>query len=337
MFDEFHGWSTSADGVRVLRTTHGPTSWQEVTPPHTASSSSDSSYIHTATFLDMQHAWVVWPITTMRGGILITRTLDGGDTWQHITLSIQNAIVRQISFLTPQIGWLLLERNNPHQHASELELLQTRDGGATWTPASRPDTRANKQNIPNGLKSSFSFISPSTGWLIGSALYCKTQDGGQTWQKQTLPFPLKRHEHITIHSPIFLNKQDGILPVSFVIPGTAILNLYLTHDGGNTWQRTTPIPGIATALATLGPRSIWAAGLTNQGVELYVTQDSALSWKRTSFTPQRPLTSIAQLQFATPQKGWLLAYAQSETVLYQSFDGGNSWQLVIPILQQPLT
>lgn len=71
-------------------------------------------------FADPEHGWVV-------DGSVLHTTRDGGKTWTTLTPSGAWQPLRQVDFVSPEVGWALEETG--------LELWKTVDGGATWTKA----------------------------------------------------------------------------------------------------------------------------------------------------------------------------------------------------------
>src|SRR5262249_40896913 len=111
------------------------------------------------------------------------------------------------------------------------------------------DTRG---TIPlNGTGKGISFLNASTGWMTAYAggltnffwLYV-TRDGGATWHHQALPRPPgETAAEFALVPPVFFNANDGIMTVSVgTMSGDPYVEVYVTHNGGETWQSTTPAP-----------------------------------------------------------------------------------------------
>jgi photosystem II stability/assembly factor-like uncharacterized protein len=65
----------------------------------------------------MNHGWVT-------DGDVLYVTTDGGSHWTTIPPTPPFANVKQIDFVSPQLGWAV----------TPTSLLKTEDGGSTWTP-----------------------------------------------------------------------------------------------------------------------------------------------------------------------------------------------------------
>ena len=142
-------------------------------------------------------------------------------------------------------------------HHASTQISST--GGST-IPAPRPSappTTAPPFPVPVGpaggplppgfTPASVTFVSPSTGWALGSApcstppctSVARTSDGGRTWvgipAPRTVLQDLPGAANAGVSTIRFANRLDG---------WAFGAELWATHDGGGTWHRVT-IPGVA--------------------------------------------------------------------------------------------
>lgn len=152
-------------------------------------------------------------------------TADGGQTWsQHefpylvASFFFHGNAVWVVSLHAP-------ERNNA--------IFRSRDGGLTWDEIEVPDTMS--RSFDSLDKEDLFFVDEQRGWLINARGVYRTDDCGNSWEKQRLP---KRQ--IQIKSLCFLNEQEGWAA------GWRVLNeresefdaiLLHTTNGGGTWQQ----------------------------------------------------------------------------------------------------
>ncbi len=207
MFDANDGWA--ATPTSVLKTTDGGQHWTDVTPvdweplpvsPTADSSASEDTGITTATFLDMDHAWIVSetlptssiptpnigsPVTTATTTVSlppqtfpvsIRATVDGGKTWMDAeTFTVKNlAQVYPPYFINDSDGWLEMAVSGESSASTQSQnkpggdtvyVVHTTDGGITWVPFF---TRGVK--LPGeGLKDGFSMNPDCTNEGIPSA------------------------------------------------------------------------------------------------------------------------------------------------------------------------
>ncbi len=176
MFDANNGWA--ATPTSVLQTTDGGQHWTDVTPvdweplpvsPTADSSASEDTGITTATFLDMDHAWIVSetlptssiptpnigsPVTTATTTVSlppqtfpvsIRATVDGGKTWMDAeTFTVKNlAQVYPPYFINDSDGWLEMAVSGESSASTQSQnkpggdtvyVVHTTDGGITWAP-----------------------------------------------------------------------------------------------------------------------------------------------------------------------------------------------------------
>lgn len=352
MFDATNGWATTFDGMHVLHTSKGVLHWQDVTPKRFAQSNSQGP-LEAADFMDALQAWVVFsPSPTASSSssppqLVVARTSDGGQTWQETTIVPQtSAFARQITFLTPQLGWLLLSEGAA-LGSEGVEVLRTTDGGATWqTMARTSNTTPNRPgSLPfAGVKSGISFISPTTGWITGmmEGLY-QTQDSGTTWYRQSLPLPdtlpPATQTYLTGTGPLLtFDGGEGIFPVELGLSdGRVIPELYRTNDGGQTWQAAGTLPAWPDAITFLNRQEGWAAGVQQHKLLLsYAIFVGDYTWKTYSEALPPSVTRITDLNFAANgTTGWIIGETNEgqSTLLLQTTDRGQTWREVQPLLE----
>lgn len=170
-----------------------------------------------------QSGWV------LREGRLLS-TNDTGSSWRDLTPTDgQAGPLLAAEFLDEQQGWLVRQAPEPEQ-PNIIEVLRTRDGGASWESFIVP--------LAGGLSDQpiaeayLDFSNPDTGFLAlklqsGSSFSLgrlfATIDGGQTWEERSLP----------LGEPVaFLDAEQG-----WTAGGPAGDQLYRTLDGGHTWQQ----------------------------------------------------------------------------------------------------
>ncbi|MCX7955189.1 MAG: YCF48-related protein [Bacteroidales bacterium] len=131
----------------------------------------------------------------------------------------------------------------------------------------------------NGFSaSSMDFINPTTGWVVGSNVWCngncsniyKTTNGGQTW------YPLNFPYYSLLGNVDFLNENFGVVCSEAGV-------VYKTNDGGQTWQNISPFFGTFTSVKIVNNDVIYLTGYKSLGggnTKDYIlkTTNSGLSW-----------------------------------------------------------
>jgi hypothetical protein len=220
-------------------------------------------------------------------------------------------------------------------HAESSSSSARRSASAGGLPAPAP--------VPGNFRpTSVTFVGTDTGWVIGQALtpgHCATQfctsvartdDAGKTWAGVPAPFTGAADGATGVSQVRFLNLDDG---------WAFGPELYVTHNGGQTWTLVKTSGQRVTDLETVGNR-VFAlfASCTGSGdnfagdctsFTLYSSPAASSDW-----TPVGPSTSgltdgavnEAASLVLTGSRGFLLAPGGA---LYAGpVDGSGAWKLV---------
>jgi len=334
MVDAFNGWAVGSS--YLLRTNDGGVTWYNVTMPGVAS-------IGNAYFQNANKAWVMAILAEGNLGVIL-RTMDGGHSWT--VYDILPFSGGYIQFINDANGFVLSgQPSGMFKHA--VDLYQTTDGGATWVRkyTNNPLDPSAGTSLPfGGNKSSMTFRDTLRGWvggespLVGSAYFYRTNDGGTTWSLQTLTLPAGYAlAPIIPGAPKFFNANDAVLPVWMSLDVGRDLYIYVTHDGGTTWTRSTSFArqGWNADFVSVNDGFSW-----NAGGYLQVTHNAGASWTQVASNVNFG-DNIPSLDFVSTTTGWLLHNHVTDDVtgtvstsLYRTIDGGKTWTLLSPN-QQP--
>lgn len=348
------GWGLGGldgDGYAgLLRTTDGGHSWVDVTPPEPGLGKPARTHGFRSAqtfFWDQERAWIIY-FDTPR----VWRTGDGGRTWQasqplplagteegdEFTDEYLGPMALQ--FIDLRNGWLAVNEAQGMMHG-DLELLRTRDGGATW------------EHIHHGSILSFrglAFLDERIGWISdGEAEFSaealeQTHDGGRTWEVVTSLGGAPAESMFA--------RCRALCPVQFlqVLPSrTAVMvvfrkafdyefeppsALYVSADGGATWEER-QLPESPTSLVLIDPQRGWL--LDGYGGKLFATEDGGLGW-----TEVRQVGWDGRLNFISDRLGWAVAWPAEDgepwyqdlegRALLRTADGGRSWEQLQPRL-----
>ncbi|HEX9131082.1 MAG TPA: hypothetical protein VF844_02195 [Ktedonobacteraceae bacterium] len=326
MIDTMTGWALSE--LAVLRTTDGGIHWKNVSPPNITLTRNSIAEFSTASMV-----WVAIP-QAQATSTQILHTIDGGTTWQQS--AIPAAFPRQITFIDAQHGWILAGWRQMGGAAEAVSVFRTTDGGKSWTrvaDALFADTTPPGHLPYGGQKSGIRFLDASTGWVTGTVfvpglswLYI-THDGGSSWYQQNLLKPPGLPAaQLSIISPTFFSTVDGLLPVIFSDIATdnrIASNIYVTHDGGKTWQSTALLPAGPGVFDFVDMQHGWAS----DGSVLYMTSDGGNHWIKLS--PNDSFKHISLLDFVSSTIGWAISSAPSmPSFLLKTMDGGRTWTTI---------
>lgn len=345
LFNESTGWALqsfltpSTTGYyydverKVLRTTQGFQSWQDVSPlPF-----QEKTELRKVFFLNANSAVAIfyrnflpYQANTELTGV---RTSDGGRTWQvgetmRFTCCLRSPA--QVEMLDVNYGWMMAEDDGA-MGSSSLAFFRTMDGGLQWEKVYDTVDRIqiDSQSAIFAVSNPFSNSGFSSN-DFNTALYAtgrlfRSEDGGKSWQQSNIPIPPSKSDldvkagmgkyepYVTI--PQFWTKKDGVmvgryyteLQIPPAIPtGIPISEfLYYTHDGGKTWtfSRSPARTGSPFFLnSTIG----WYLGKSDPGptmpTQLYQTTDGGQSWTQILSDCPLPLGSV--IHFINAQVGY---------------------------------
>jgi photosystem II stability/assembly factor-like uncharacterized protein len=322
MLDAENGWAVVEGGV--ARTTDGGTTWHNASPTGLGDTSADSF------FLDSANAW----LTLMGADPFIGKlyhTTDGGATWNSVEVPFGGG---SLYFVDVQNGWELIGLSAGMSHEA-VAIYRTSDGGATWSKVFTDDPGApgSSDSLPLvGDKNGITALDPEHGWVTGSQpssdfiyIYA-SQDGGATWAHQETAFPTGYSGAMAnTDLPVFFGASEAVLPVRLYADNVAA-DFYVSHDAGQTWSATTPVAqGGHMSAASATDFFVWDGGSA-----LNASHDAGISWS--SVTPNINIKdSMVSMQFVDASTGWVLTSdASSHRTLYQTSDGGATWNILIP-------
>jgi photosystem II stability/assembly factor-like uncharacterized protein len=352
------GWALGGyDGElypRVLHTEDGGHSWRDVTPPEPEL----SQLVESGSFanakleaLDGTKAWVIY-----RNIGRVWRTSDGGASWAASqTLPLQGTeegdsffdnylAPLTLTFVDPQVGWLTVNEAWAMMHG-DLEVLRTRDGGATWEHIYHRSIYSYSDMI---------FLDARTGWIsdgdVGFGIQAleRTGDGGFSWEVVS--------DLSGISSNAMFAACEAVCPAPYLRafpPRTVLLGvfrsgydmgfeqydaLYVSTDRGATWEERRLPESFGphfTSLAFADPQHGWL--LDGYAGTLHRTLDGGQTW-----TELRQGTWGGRLNFISDNLGWAVAwnrdrgepnyYALQGRVLLRTLDGGSTWEQLMPQL-----
>jgi hypothetical protein len=269
-----------------------------------------------ATTSDSGHSWSIAPVTIP--------DLDPS----AMTLSDSGCV----DFVDPLHGWLNLKLVSGAAFHLGL-LLQTTDGGKTWTRASGG----------SGTGGDILFVSPHKGWVTSGDEIFATRDGARSWQRFSLEAPVQAGpaKNPTYGLPAFVDKERGFLPVTYsgVSGADSALVLFETTDGGSDWHVDRVVPGLkGRSIGQMVPFAIVDSVLV--AAEASARTHLKLMLAAPGLKPVasdaeilQPDSGILEISFTDPRSGWALvvdAYNRN-TRLLRTSDGGSTWVDVGPV------
>lgn len=232
-------WASGTEGT-VLRTTDGGHTWKSVGPP----SSTTSPDVSELEFRDIA-AWsasqaVVLSIGTGNSS-RIYATSDGGLTWDlAFTNGEPAAFYDCIAFATPQHGMAMSDPVD-----GKVRLLETRDGGASWTVVD-PKGMAPAQVGEAGFAASGTCIATAAGrWYVatGGVDPGRVFRSGDGYHWDVSNASIAGGEGAGVFSVQFRDARHGIaVGGNYSLPDGAVDNAAWSDDGGVSWTPAASFP-----------------------------------------------------------------------------------------------
>ncbi|HEX7957291.1 MAG TPA: YCF48-related protein [Pyrinomonadaceae bacterium] len=211
-----------------------------------------------------------------------------------------------LTFVTPEHGWAL----------TPSQLLETTDGGATWT------TRLESEEAERSF-GSLLFVNPATGFIVGTqskgraytVMILRTNDGGATWQEQQADVAPEDDLRASprLHSISFCDSNTG-----WAVGEGLILH---TSDGGQSWetQRRGNKEERLFSVACESSERAWAVG--QQGLVVQTT-DGGRNWDRQSVGID---ATFVRVRFFGDD-GWIMGGRGGQGALLHKRAGEVKWE-----------
>jgi photosystem II stability/assembly factor-like uncharacterized protein len=281
---------------------------------------------------------------TASGGLW--KSADGGTTWNPIfddqpVHSIGSIAIDQDN---PDVIWVGTGEGNPRNSQNAGDgVFRSMDGGRTWTRVGLRGTRSIHRLLihPDNSDIAYAGAQGATWGPTAERGVYKTTDGGATWE-QILFVNDTTGVADLVMDPQNPNKLIAAMwqyqrwPHYFESGGPGS-GLYMTFDGGDTWDELTPEDGlppkpwgrIGLAIAPSDPSRVYAY-VESEDNALYRSDDGGHSWQPINSDMDeiggRPFY-YADLRVDPANENRL--YSLHSIVTY-SVDGGESFETLVP-------
>jgi photosystem II stability/assembly factor-like uncharacterized protein len=237
------------------------------------------------------------------------RTLDSGATWSEVSQAIRsgaqdpNPPYAQLLFCDSLHG-LTWDHIPAEEGPGQFVIGRTEDGGRTWSRISPP--------WDENQDSRFSIGPGGTIWGLNVFLW-NSRNGGKDWAK-VAGGPIRNYWQVH-----FQDRNRGVAAVASQTDYQYGENIYLTRDGGRTWN---PHPDLASlAISSLhfaDARHGFAVG--DSGLVLK-SSDGGEKWTPLP-TPSRAMLSSVYFCDSATGMGW------GSNSMFLTTDAGSTWSRV---------
>jgi photosystem II stability/assembly factor-like uncharacterized protein len=323
------GWTAANEALHI--THDGGKSWADITPPGAAGTCC------AVFFLDRNNGWAGGAWSPDSRTLLIYRTRNAGASWSRIGVAgpslTSGPCCPTLDFTDEQHGWLVYRDSTP-DGAEVGVLLQTIDGGATWTQLPLLPAVPVRRAFIGDL--AVHFVDTSRGWFVGTdsagaeRLYL-TRDGGSHWSVQALP-------GVANDNPLYpgMPAALGRLMIEPITLQSGRVFADASTDGGVSWHVDPKFSVVLPPPGTVGaPSGYQAPTFVGHGVvALFVGPTLELNdgtgWK--TIHPSGLVGQVDYVEFANARVGWALTYHNcgdtcgvTQFLLMKTTDGGQTW------------
>jgi photosystem II stability/assembly factor-like uncharacterized protein len=260
--------------------------------------------------------------------VTVWHTDNGGQTWKRATLPItenwEQSSSALMNFIDEKNGFVFLaSREGENRNYS---IYSTSDGGNQWTRV------AEVTGLGFFTQRGFSFLDSHNGWIATGNKLMHTTDGGKNWTAMsiTLPSAYNQYRCYLDIAPQFFgtDPQVGFLQVPISSSQGSLVLLYVTRDGGKTWNPSGEnVVSDSEEMKIIDDHTVYMLSRkkakNNFKYQLYLTENAGQTWtlKREFDIPS--LQNLYTWQFLNLSDGWISdAYPGK---VFATHDGGLTW------------
>ena len=239
-------------------------------------------------------------------GAEVWETTDGGGNWTQIYM--RGATVGYTDIAELPNGRLVMA-------STDGDLLHSEDQGHTWTNTTRSPGDEDRIDLYH-----VRHLANGGGFGVGnSAEWLRTQDGGESWQREptpqgAIPYELEFWE-------------DGLLGITMAVGDGAFVSK--TTDGGDTWSPrmvSSNFLGAIAGIAFVKEHTVYLA-YTGSGPErVFRSTDAGDTWEPRSHGIPPNAETIRCISFVDESVGYIAGgFFDATGSIMKTTDGGSCW------------
>lgn len=252
----------------------------------------------------------------------IYRTVNGGVTWEGVQTLFTESWFNDLFFPSKNIGYAC-GGTAFGSHTSCV--AKTIDGGQTWDSLT--------SNEFGYEFTSLFFVNDTLGYFVGES-FVKTTDGGKTFSKIPIPFSTNQVAP-TLQAVYFLDSNTGLVSTREYINATKTrYRIARTTNGGLSWTTAHIDSSVSDGAAKNIHAITFKDALNGYAVgpngTLLITADGGVTWMKSSIINDS--THLSDIGFSPDpligyMVGWKSNGSSTEGRIYQTIDGGLTWNI----------
>lgn len=298
--DNLNGWFVTEDGL-MLQTTDGGFTWTQRQRGLGAS-------LEDVTIAPNGRGVAVGE----NGAVLVTD--DFGEHWRI------RPIVHGPGGISTDMSDLAQTDSNLYAISEPGLVYRSEDEGDSWTLLD------GSPYFPNTIMYKLDFPTEQTGFMFGRSydfgLVYRTEDGGETWQEMMV---WEDQEALQLDAEMF-DENNG------VSVGT-VNSFFFTTDGWQTWTRHV-IP-FGSSWHSIGFANLQEGWVGSYYGRIAYTTNGGSTWTEIELPGVTTDDIIEAIDAKSESEVYVLVAGPDEVRVYESFDGGQSWQISDPGLVNP--
>ena len=282
--------------------------------------------------IKFQDAYNGWGVSVNSDGLLL-RTVDGGATWLNATPPDMPRIGYSsiLEVLNTNDVWVLV----PNEDYFTGVLFSTNDGGLTWISVDVPFGGASLQFLD--ARTGRAMADRGVGLGSNAVEMFQTSDGGATWHSVFNNDPTRSDSTDSLplsgikNGMTFLDGDSGW--VTGTRPMAGDIYLFVTHDGGATWeQQVIPLPAGYDSYEYYPQAPVFFGNEGFLSLMIYlpetveltfiISHDGGNNWNGDPLNAGRMILP-GQASFGDTQHGWCWDGGLN---LFYTTDGSQTWK-----------
>ena len=282
-------------------------------------------------------------VGTASGGLW--KSTSGGIDWDPIFDDQPVASIGAVAIdqSNPAVVWAGTGEGNPrNSQALGAGIFKSLDGGETWKQMGLKETRSIHRVLVHPHNSEIVFVAAlGSSWGEGSERgVFRTKDGGETWEK-ILYVDEKTGCADLVIDPKNPNKLIAAMwqyrrwPWFFKSGGPGS-GMYVTLDGGDTWEERTHEEGLpkgelgrmGLAIAPSNPNKVYAL-IESEKNAFYASEDGGKNWRKVNDKSEIGNRPFYYFDIYVDPENENRIYSL-HSLISMSEDGGKSFEVIVP-------